>query len=259
MMENLAQSLQELTRKIKEIKEYVPEFMQKDEFDKKNPAFEEIDVEEPFNHSDEEGLTDYQKEMLKEEYGWSEEEINNVHTWEHAESMIEKGEKWLSETDGTDKNIRTEEVSETITEIGNKSGIEKRELSNEKEDVNEIPQVTKNKLDGCERENQVEKELREQYPESEGYQIIKEAFLRDKDGNYVLDPETGKRRRIDFVVVKDGKVVKSVEVTSLTAPKENQMAKEKRIREAGGNYILDKDGNLVEFPDEVETEIERRQ
>ena len=88
---------------------------------------------------------------------------------------------------------------------------------------------------------------------------MKEAYLRDKDGNFVIDPVTGKRRRIDFVVVKDGKVVESVEVTSMTAPKEEQMAKEKRIREQGGNYIYDNDGNLVEFLDSVETHIERRE
>ena len=124
-------------------------------------------------------------------------------------------------------------------------------------DVNEEAQVVKNKRDGCERENQVEEELKEEYPESEGYQIVKEAYLRDEDGNFVVDPVTGTRRRIDFVVVKDGKVVKSVEVTSMTAPKDEQMAKEQRIREQGGNYI-DNNGELVEFPDDVQTEIERR-
>ncbi len=33
------------------------------------------------------------------------------------------------------------------------------------------------------------------------------AYLRDKDGNIVRDPVTGEGRRIDFVVIKDGKVV----------------------------------------------------
>lgn len=126
-------------------------------------------------------------------------------------------------------------------------------------DVQEEAQVVKNKRDGCERENKVEEELRDKYPESEGYQIVKEAYLCDKDGNFVKDPVTGKRRRIDFVVVKDGKVVESIEVTSMTAPKEEQMSKEKRIREQGGNYIYDNNDNLVEFPAEVETHIERRE
>ena len=62
----------------------------------------------------------------------------------------------------------------------------------------------------------------------DGYEIISEAYLRDKDGNIVKDPETNSARRIDFVVVKDGKVVDSVEVTSKTASKEEQSAKEDR-------------------------------
>jgi len=35
------------------------------------------------------------------------------------------------------------------------------------------------------------------------------------------------------------------------------MAKEKRIREAGGNFIKDSNGNLVEIPENVQTRIER--
>lgn len=105
------------------------------------------------------------------------------------------------------------------------------------------------------------KELEDRYPESEGYKVIKEAYLRDKDGNIVRDPEPPyKARRIDFVVVKDGKVVDSIEVTSKTAPKEAQSAKEERIRENGGNYIKDPDtGELIRIPDSVHTRIERRE
>lgn len=163
------------------------------------------------------------------------------------------------EIGGNESDVLPEEVggneSESLPEeVDNNIGA----LDNTK-DVQEEAQVVKNKRDGCERENKVEEELRNKYPESEGYQIVKEAYLRDENGNYVIDPETGKRRRIDFVVVKDGKVVESIEVTSMTAPKEEQMAKEKRIREQGGNYIYDNDDNLVEFPPEVETHIERRE
>jgi len=118
--------------------------------------------------------------------------------------------------------------------------------------------ILKNKEDGIRRENEVESDLREKYPESKGYKIEKEVYLRDKDGNIVVDPITGEKRRIDFVVTKDGKVVDSVEVTSKTANKDDQMAKEKRIREAGGNYIKDSEGNLVKIPDNVHTRIERR-
>jgi hypothetical protein len=119
-------------------------------------------------------------------------------------------------------------------------------------------ELIKNKEDGLRRESEVEKELKEKYPESEGYKIEKEVYLRDKDGKIVKDPVTGEARRIDFVVTKDGKVVDSIEVTSKTADKTDQMDKEQRIREAGGNYIKDSNGNLVEIPSDVQTRIERR-
>lgn len=139
--------------------------------------------------------------------------------------------------------------------------IEPEDTSDKNNDADDSPEKGKpiqNKLDGLEREHEVEKELEEQYPPEEGYSIISEAYLRDENGNIVKDPETGQARRIDFVVVKDGKVVDSVEVTSKTADKSEQTAKENRIRENGGNYIKDNDGNLIRIPDNVTTRIERR-
>ena len=115
-----------------------------------------------------------------------------------------------------------------------------------------------NKIDGLRREDEVEQELKDKYPAEKGYEIISEAYLRDKDGNIVKDSVTGEARRIDFVIVKDGKVVDSVEVTSKTADKTEQSAKEQRIRDNGGNYVRDSNGNLVEIPKEIQTRIERR-
>ena len=126
------------------------------------------------------------------------------------------------------------------------------------DDAKDVKEPIKNKIDGLEREKEVSDELNEKYPPEKGYQVVSEAYLRDKDGNIVKDPISGTARRIDFVVVKDGKVVDSIEVTSKTADKTEQSAKEERIREAGGNYIRDNDGNLVEIPSYVQTHIERR-
>lgn len=140
-------------------------------------------------------------------------------------------------------------------------GAETNENSSENYDgpiVKEVKEAIKNKIDGLAREEEVAKELEEKYPPEEGYQIVSEAYLRDKDGNIVKDPVTGEARRVDFMVVKDGKVVYSIEVTSKTADKTEQSAKEERIRDAGGNYIRDNDGNLVEIPTTVRTHIERR-
>ena len=45
-----------------------------------------------------------------------------------------------------------------------------------------------NKKDGLRREAEVEDELMGKYPESEGYSIQSETYLRDKDGNIAKDP-----------------------------------------------------------------------
>lgn len=122
----------------------------------------------------------------------------------------------------------------------------------------EFPKIIENKQEGIKREENVGSELKEKYPESENCKVIREAYLRDKDGNIVKDPITEEGRRIDFVVVKDSTVVDSVEVTSQTAPKDVQYAKESRIRDNGGNYIKLSDGSLAEFPPDLNTRIERR-
>lgn len=122
----------------------------------------------------------------------------------------------------------------------------------------ETREPIQNKQDGLRREKEVGEELKEKYPEDEGYKVESETYLRDKDGNIVKDPETGEARRIDFVVTKDRKAVDSIEVTSKSADKTEQTAKEQRIRENGGNYIRDSEGNLIEIPKDVNTRIERR-
>lgn len=123
---------------------------------------------------------------------------------------------------------------------------------------NYLEGILPNKEEGLRRENEVLEELKKKYPETEGYEIVSEAYLRDSEGKIVRDPVTGEARRIDFVVVKDGKVIDSIEVTSKTADKTGQIAKEGRIREAGGNYIRTYDGSLAEFPNNIQTTIERR-
>lgn len=116
-----------------------------------------------------------------------------------------------------------------------------------------------NREAGMEREKAVGDELGREYPAADGYYVESQRYLRDENGKIVRDPETGESRKIDFEVIKDGEIVKSVEVTSETADKIAQLAKEERIRDAGGNYIEDRrTGELVRFPSEVKTEVVRR-
>lgn len=118
--------------------------------------------------------------------------------------------------------------------------------------------ILPNKEEGLRREKEVFEDLKNRYSENEGYKIESEVYLRDENGDIAKDEKTGESRRIDYVVIKDGKVVDSIEVTSKTADKTEQSAKEERIRENGGNYIKDSDGNLIEISDNVKTRIERR-
>lgn len=98
-------------------------------------------------------------------------------------------------------------------------------------------QVKKNKRDGAKREQATEDELKNQYPDAS---VQREQYLRDKDGNILKDPLTGEARRVDHVVIKDGKVIDMVETTSKSADKAAQIAKENRILDAGGGYVRDR-------------------
>ena len=117
-------------------------------------------------------------------------------------------------------------------------------------------QVRENAQKGRLREDLVAEKLRDIYPESKGYEVNREASLRDADGNVIRDPE-GSYRRIDFVVTQDGQVVDSIEVTSENATKEAQMAKEKRIRESDEVFVRDTEGELCRLPESVDTRIKR--
>lgn len=126
-------------------------------------------------------------------------------------------------------------------------------------------QIGKNQRDGAEREDMVRGELGRMYPAEDGYHIEEKCYLRDKERNIVGDPKIDNQhptegcRIIDFVIIKDDKVVKSVEVTSETADKTAQLRKEARIRDAGGNFVVDrKTGELAPFASGVKTETVRR-
>ena len=151
----------------------------------------------------------------------------------------------VKQLDNTKTLINSKNHDSPIVRMENKEG-------------QEVKPAIQNKLDGLQREKDVAQDLKKKYPSSEGYSIIPEAYLRGKDGKIVKDSVTGEARRIDFVVLKNGEVIDSIEVTSKTADKTLQVAKEERIRDNGGNYIRDNDGNLVKIPNSVQTRIERR-
>lgn len=191
-----------------------------------------------------------------------------------AESIAEAAVEEVAEAT-VDEISRATNLSETLSAIQKEVP---REIINERNDTllqneafrteiasevsqneAEVSQIEANRRSGSAREGIVDGELvRECSPEN-GYSIERECYLRDAEGHIVKDLVTGEARRIDFAVIKDGEVVKSVEVTSPTADKIAQMAKENRIHDAGGNYIVDRsNGEIVPFAHGVETKIERR-
>jgi len=121
-----------------------------------------------------------------------------------------------------------------------------------------LTQIDINREMGAAREALVFKRLRRDFPRKEGYVILPQPYLRDAEGTILKDAATGEARRVDFMVLRQNSVVKSFEVTSFTAPKDEQLAKEARIRAQGGNYILNPETHeLAYIPKRVETKVWR--
>ena len=95
-----------------------------------------------------------------------------------------------------------------------------------------------NKKDGDAREALHKEDLDAQYGAD---RILSQKHLRNKKGEIVSDPLTGESRKLDFVIKGAGKNGggHAQEVTSKTASKSSQLAKEERIRGVGGVYVRD--------------------
>ena len=93
--------------------------------------------------------------------------------------------------------------------------------------------ITPNKAAGLKREAIARAWLQEKYPNAT---IFSERYIRDEDGVSVRDLSNS-RRRLDFVVVENNKVIGIYEVTSPTADKRSQMIKEEYIRANKGTHI----------------------
>jgi hypothetical protein len=106
---------------------------------------------------------------------------------------------------------------------------------------------------GAQREKDFVAELRVKFP---GSVIQTQRTLRDRNGNIVRDPKTGEARRVDVVVIR-GRTGIAFEVTSPTADKRIQTAKDVRIRDAGGNYFRDRATGAVRRVDRTRTERRR--
>ncbi|WP_222927040.1 LysM peptidoglycan-binding domain-containing protein [Sphingomonas gilva] len=105
--------------------------------------------------------------------------------------------------------------------------------------------VRANQLAGASREALVRAELAAQYPAG---RIMSEVYLRSANGKRAIDPLTGTARRIDSVVIQNGRVLDAVEVTSMNANKTVQLRKELRIRNNGDTFVRDRaSGQLIDI------------
>lgn len=178
---------------------------------------------------------------------------------ETVEAGVEKAVKETAEA-GAEKVVKEtveagaeKAVKETVEAGAEKAVKETTEAGAEK------AAITQNKLDGIAREEKVMEELVSKYGEDN---VIREALLRDKNGIPIKDILSGEARRIDFIVKEGDKIIDSIEVTSETASKVMQSAKELRIleqaKEIGGAFIKDPNtGKLLEFTEDLITNIRR--
>lgn len=175
-----------------------------------------------------------------------------------ASDYFSKAEEYREKIHGIEKRIdRAEELEKSYKDAAAKAENTKTQPLDAL-DVNEHPPI-QNKIDGLRREKEVESELIEKYPESHGYKVVKERYLLNSSGSIVKDFELNKGRRLDFVVIYDGKVIDMIEVTALKVDKTEQMSTELNIRKNGGTFIRDSDTRqLIPIPDDVKTRIERR-
>jgi RHS repeat-associated protein len=116
--------------------------------------------------------------------------------------------------------------------------------------------VRKNYVAGARRQAEVVAEQKKLHPNAS---VQTEQYLRDINGK-IIKGSDGTGRRLDVVVVKDGKLVGNpIEVTSMTAPKGDQIFKETNIHQSNAPvFIRDRTtGNLVEVTGLI-SRVERR-
>ena len=112
-----------------------------------------------------------------------------------------------------------------------------------------------NQFEGVRRETETLADLRVQYPNA---RIQSQVYLRTADGKWARDPLTGEARRLDFVVIENGRVLDVVETTSIGARKTEQFRKEQRIRAEGGTFIRDRIDRCLLDACDVQTREDRR-
>jgi hypothetical protein len=115
--------------------------------------------------------------------------------------------------------------------------------------------VLDNAAAGTRREAQTAAELATENP---GKVVQGQRTLRNAEGKKVVDPVTGEGRRVDHAVIdREANTAKTFETTGQNVSKEEQLAKEQRVREAGGKFVRDKETQQM-VPVEGVSEVRRQ-
>jgi hypothetical protein len=121
--------------------------------------------------------------------------------------------------------------------------------------INAVANIKANQAAGAAREVAEHSDLLKKNPDAS---VQNQQYLRTADGKIAKDPVTGTGRRIDHVVIKDGKATDAVETTSQNANKNQQALKEDRIRNQGDTFIRDRNTKqLIDLKD-IPTRKSRR-
>jgi hypothetical protein len=97
--------------------------------------------------------------------------------------------------------------------------------------------IAANAASGLRRGAEALAEMKTQFPNAS---IQHQQYLRNADGKIEKDPLTKEGRRLDFVAIENGTARQVREVTTMTAPKGTQIAKETNIINSGGHYVRDR-------------------
>lgn len=225
----------------------------------------EVGAEKVVKEVAEAGVEKAVKEVAEAGAGKIVKEMAEAGVEKAAKEAVEAGaEKAVKETVETGAKKAVKEAAEAGVEKASKeaaeAGVEKTIKETSESGLEKAALVVKNKMDGIAREEKVLEDLAKKYGKDN---VLREQYIRDKFGKIIQDTaEEGGGRRLDFVVKQGKKIIKSFEVTSETADKTLQMAKESRIlehaKEIGGAFIKDiNTGELLEFAEDVVTEIVR--
>ncbi len=98
MVENLSKTIKDVAESAKDLKGYLPTFFK----DRALPERGSENISEPVIRKNGEGFTEYQKDLLKKEYGLSDEEISSYSDWDDFEDKFLNKQE-LSEEETNEK------------------------------------------------------------------------------------------------------------------------------------------------------------